>query len=599
MGKRSPNRFWNNAQGAIVLGLPSLLLDAGASSAIAQVSAPWAHWRFEEGAVGAPASGFFSVLDSSGNSRHGTPFGGPQYVTSPFQAGGRALYFDGTDDSVIIPDSSEFPTAMGFTIEAYVRLDQYNTDATGQNQIVFRGDDRSAQDTFSLGILSNRQLFFAVDSTAGVRYQAAGWSPWNLGGMMHIAGVYDPITSSVSVYCNGVLVASSPFVGVPISFLTGTNPGLGIGNLQSPFAAQRLRGVIDEVRVSPGALRPDEFLPGVVTPSSSDLWDVSSNVVVTNRSPMQPGYSGYEMFGLQNTSVVEMGTTAWPDGSAIGTVHWTEWQTPEPVTIGSIRLFAGEDLGPTELRRVFDHVTIRAKSASSSSFDMVVLDTNVQLPYARHVGSFLVLSPMLACPATARHFRAEFRQATQSLYPGPRVIELDAFPPSDPALIPIVSRSWVRRVAGQPVVLQAVYGGAASQVRWRRNGVLMANGGRVTGASSFSLSISSVEPSDAGTYQCTVTTPCGTQVAAPAITVVVACSVADVATDGFPVNRGPDGFITGTDFDVFLQAFFAELRFPDGELIADVANDSGVSVSDGFLTGMDFELFVARFFEGC
>ncbi|MBL8990824.1 MAG: hypothetical protein JNJ48_04500 [Phycisphaerae bacterium] len=82
-----------------------------------------------------------------------------------------------------------------------------------------------------------------------------------------------------------------------------------------------------------------------------------------------------------------------------------------------------------------------------------------------------------------------------------------------------------------------------------------------------------------------------------------ACSPADVATEGSPQPfiDGPDGFITGTDFDVFVQAFFQEIRrpAPSGPYIADLTDDTGTGGPDTFITGADFDFFITKFFIGC
>lgn len=77
--------------------------------------------------------------------------------------------------------------------------------------------------------------------------------------------------------------------------------------------------------------------------------------------------------------------------------------------------------------------------------------------------------------------------------------------------------------------------------------------------------------------------------------------IADIATEGnSDPFAGPDGFITGFDFDVFVQAFFAASRCGSGPYLADVADDqTGQPVPDGFLTGVDFDAFVQAFFAGC
>ncbi|MCW5766621.1 MAG: hypothetical protein KIT68_11675 [Phycisphaeraceae bacterium] len=61
-----------------------------------------------------------------------------------------------------------------------------------------------------------------------------------------------------------------------------------------------------------------------------------------------------------------------------------------------------------------------------------------------------------------------------------------------------------------------------------------------------------------------------------------------------------DGFATGEDFDLFIEAFFTARRDALGVLIADLATaGSGATTPDTFLTGEDFDLFVQSFFTGC
>lgn len=76
--------------------------------------------------------------------------------------------------------------------------------------------------------------------------------------------------------------------------------------------------------------------------------------------------------------------------------------------------------------------------------------------------------------------------------------------------------------------------------------------------------------------------------------------LADLASaGGEDPLAGPDGFLTGEDFDVFILAFFGELQRPDGTLIADVATaGSGEPAPDGYITGEDFDRFVQAFFGG-
>lgn len=76
----------------------------------------------------------------------------------------------------------------------------------------------------------------------------------------------------------------------------------------------------------------------------------------------------------------------------------------------------------------------------------------------------------------------------------------------------------------------------------------------------------------------------------------------DIVTAGTSdLESGPDGYLTGDDFDAFIEAFFTGARRqPGGTLLADVATaPTGAPFPDGFLTGDDFDRFVYTFFTGC
>ncbi len=71
------------------------------------------------------------------------------------------------------------------------------------------------------------------------------------------------------------------------------------------------------------------------------------------------------------------------------------------------------------------------------------------------------------------------------------------------------------------------------------------------------------------------------------------CSVADVTGIGGP-PAGPDGLLTGDDFNSFISAFAA------GDLLADITGIGGPPSSpDGLITGDDFNAFISAFAAGC
>jgi len=65
------------------------------------------------------------------------------------------------------------------------------------------------------------------------------------------------------LYLDGNLVAATNTPIRPFAALTGPNPGLGIGNLESDTYAEYFEGNIAEVRISDVALSPNQLLNAV------------------------------------------------------------------------------------------------------------------------------------------------------------------------------------------------------------------------------------------------------------------------------------------------------------------------------------------------
>lgn len=158
-------------------------------------------------------------------------------------------------------------------------------------------------------------------------------------------------------------------------------------------------------------------------------------------------------------------------------------------------------------------------------------------------------------------------------------------------------------VEGQLGALSVRAGGKQNLTyRWRKDNQDLFDTARITGAATARLEFSHVRPWDAGSYSVHITGPDGETTTNPAALTVtpIACSAADVATSGSPDPlRGPDGFLTGDDFDAFLTAFFDELRWDNNALIADLTDGAGIGPPDELLTGADFDRFIQLFFDGC
>jgi hypothetical protein len=163
-------------------------------------------------------------------------------------------------------------------------------------------------------------------------------------------------------------------------------------------------------------------------PSADDLWDVSNGVVVTGNSDIGFGTSAEDMFGGGHASL-EPGTALFSDIPPEGGIHFVEWQTPNPVTVSSLSIFAAGDGEVYLNEREFSRVTIRAKSTPASGYDKVIYELVPEHPYHfQDAASILLTNVILQTPISGQFFRAEFTHYISGRgYDGPRIVELDAF----------------------------------------------------------------------------------------------------------------------------------------------------------------------------
>jgi hypothetical protein len=223
-----------------------------------------AYWRFEEGTADQPANVAGSIMDSSGNGLDGTPIGGPVYsadvagatIPQTGAANNLSLDFNGQNQRIAIPDSPLFQLTHSLTLEAYIKLSAIHG---GEEQIVFRGDDRPGLDPYMLEIRDGNLAFRIEDASDDEVAVSVPFAAY-VGQWVHVAGTLDDATGKMSLYINGTLVASGTTAVRPLGPLTGPLPGVGIGNVQSGNYGEYFPGLIDEVRISSQALTPDQFL---------------------------------------------------------------------------------------------------------------------------------------------------------------------------------------------------------------------------------------------------------------------------------------------------------------------------------------------------
>ncbi|MCX6702320.1 MAG: prepilin-type N-terminal cleavage/methylation domain-containing protein [Candidatus Wolfebacteria bacterium] len=208
--------------------LSLLPIDYGDSSLVG-------YWKFDEG------SGSIAY-DASGNNATGTWSGSGTHYTSG-KIGSYAGQFNGTDDSISVPDSNKF-TSTDITISSWINVvgsfSSYNPifyhRQDGNNRIDIGVMNGGFYCTFSNGTSYNPSYYNAALNSG------TGWIMWTC----------QWNGSTVKYYLNGVNVNNESFSGT----LPNINANLQIGSRLA--SSQYFNGLIDDVRVYNRALSAAE-----------------------------------------------------------------------------------------------------------------------------------------------------------------------------------------------------------------------------------------------------------------------------------------------------------------------------------------------------
>lgn len=217
-----------------------------------RVSALGQKGRPTDGLVGL-WSGEGNALDSvSGNN------GVMQNVTFTDGVVGQAFLFApdnftyGTYVGVQIPDQPGFALTQSLSLECWIR------PRGNGYMIFFRGDHRPGLDPYHLSLDGNLNLEFGI--CAGDGTSATVHTPVGLGAWIHVAGVLDDSTGTMSLYTNGVLAAQMVTSARPFGpLLANESPGIGIGNVNDGGNNFPFIGEIDEMALYNRALSEDEI----------------------------------------------------------------------------------------------------------------------------------------------------------------------------------------------------------------------------------------------------------------------------------------------------------------------------------------------------
>ena len=200
-----------------------------------------AWWKFDE------AEGS-KVVDASGNDRHGTLQGNPQWVTG---ITGGALAFDGADDYVDCGTDPSLNVTGEVTVSAWIKL-----AATGIDQKIAGNDDNTVGG-YKIGVFTNDKVEFEIKTATNspaTNRNVAGGTVLTEGVWCHVAGVYSQ-GNYVKTYVNGELdreLTTKAILGASLGpFRIGCEP-------YNP-GRYSFNGVIDDVRIYNYALNKGQI----------------------------------------------------------------------------------------------------------------------------------------------------------------------------------------------------------------------------------------------------------------------------------------------------------------------------------------------------
>jgi hypothetical protein len=243
-----------------------------------------------------------------------------------------------------------------------------------------------------------------------------------IAGWMHVAVVVE--NNTPRIYLDGALVhtgatSDRDFVFASWSVLGSVDIG-GYG----PYA-----GDIDELTIYDRALGADEIgaivaagadgkcRPECVVDHHDDLWE---HPLIGAHSALRSDRADC-LFGDTGCSPESL-SLLFGDGLPDGTVQFVEWETPTPVTLGAISLYAFHDAFDNT-QRAFRHVRIAARDSGGAM--TTIYESGIVLPYAQGDEGRELFRCVNVRPIRSGQFRAEFVQDGEGIFSGSRVVELD------------------------------------------------------------------------------------------------------------------------------------------------------------------------------
>ena len=177
-----------------------------------------------------------NVLETVGNA---------QISTTQSKFGGSSMYFDGTGDQLVFPNSENFNIVRGnFTVECWV----YLTGSSGSIINYTNGQSNNSNFAFELYQISSSTIYMSIFETS-TQYFASS-TAFALNTWVHLAGVRNGNT--LTVYVNGTAGSTT----ANVTGVGGNNPGsstLKVSGYNN--ATNMITGYVDDLRITKGYAR--------------------------------------------------------------------------------------------------------------------------------------------------------------------------------------------------------------------------------------------------------------------------------------------------------------------------------------------------------
>ena len=216
-----------------------------------------AHWTFEDGIPGSPAT---TVIDSVGGN-NGVAINGPVYVSGAVSNfGTTGLSFNGVNQTVFVDSTSggDLELTGDFTIEVGVI-----TGSTISGTLpIFMGDSQPGKDPYYIVLNSDGSLIFHLYTGTGGNFDlstTAGAVSTNASQNIATVFDFDDINGTdnfMRIFVDQTEVASVN-IGSNVPYYGDTDSDLWIGSVENQFAF--FNGTLTDIRISNVALTGEQM----------------------------------------------------------------------------------------------------------------------------------------------------------------------------------------------------------------------------------------------------------------------------------------------------------------------------------------------------